>query len=561
MNEQKRFLLAMVLSGAILIVWQMFFAPPPPMPPTDGEQVEQAGQTNAGTAGIAAGTNGAAPTAGGDTKTPPVAAPKVVAPRDDAMSTNELDVQLSNKGARVTGFEIRSPEQYQKAGDLFGVIPEDSTHFPFAVSFDQGTITVPADAVYEVVSPKAAGEKTDRVVYRWTDPAKRFQVEKTFEAVDNEPNTLKLLVSVTNLTDQPAIGRPHLEITGYADPNTEKSFLDFRPDELEGVCRIEGDTERALHSSLKGEPAETFGSKEQPVVWAGVDTRYFLWAAIPETSKPESCVLKVVSNDYMSADMIWAPVTIAPKSTYTMSNQIYLGQKDLDLFGTIGHELNESVDYGLFTILARPLRWLLNLFHTWLGNWGFAIILLTLLIKIVTWPVLGKTYENSEKMKELQPQLDALRTKYENDQQRLGEETMKLFSENKFNPLGGCLPMLLQMPILYGLFVMINNSVELYQAEFAFWYTDLSAPDPYFVLPLFMGAVMFLQQKWMTPESSNAANQQMQTVMKIMPIMFTAFMLFLPSGLVLYYSLNLVLGVFQQFLIRRKYAAKRAEAA
>jgi YidC/Oxa1 family membrane protein insertase len=552
----------MVLSGAILIVWQMFFAPPP-MPPADGEQ---AGQTTAGTTNLASGATGGATTTGGGgdvaTKTPPVATPpKVVAPRADALATNELDVQLSNQGARVTGFEIRSPEQYQKAGDLLGKIPEDSKHFPFAVSFDEGTIAVPADAVYEVVSPKTPDEEADRVVYRWTDPSRRFQVEKVFTAVGDEPNTLRLQVSVTNLTDQPAIGRPHLEITGYADPNQEKSFLDFRPDELEGVCRIEGDTERELHSGLKGKPAETFGSKEQPVVWAGVDTRYFLWAAIPETSKPSSCVLKVVSDDYMSADMVWAPVTIAPKSTYTMINQIYMGQKDLDVFGTIGHELNESVDYGLFTILARPLRWLLNLFHTWLGNWGFAIILLTLLIKIVTWPVLGKTYENSEKMKELQPQLDAIRTKYENDQQRLGEETMKLFAENKFNPLGGCLPMLLQMPILYGLFVMINNSVELYQAEFALWYTDLSAPDPYFVLPLFMGAVMFLQQKWMTPESSSAANQQMQTVMKIMPIMFTAFMLFLPSGLVLYYSLNLVLGVFQQFLIRRKYAAKRAAAA
>ena len=152
---------------------------------------------------------------------------------------------------------------------------------------------------YEVVSPKAGGEPTDRVVYRWVDAGGRVQVEKTFTAVKDEPNTVRLEVAVTNLTDQPAMGRPHLEITGYADPTQEKSFLDFRPDELEGVCRIDGDTERQLHSGLKGEPAETYGSKEQPVVWGGVDTRYFLWAAIPESSKPESCVLKVVSDDYI----------------------------------------------------------------------------------------------------------------------------------------------------------------------------------------------------------------------------------------------------------------------
>ena len=187
--------------------------------------------------------------------------------------------------------------------------------------------------------------------------------------------------------------------------------------------------------------------------------------------------------------------------------------------------------------------------------------MLTLLIKIVTWPFTEKSYANAERMKEIQPKLDELRTKHENDQQRLAEETMKLFQENSFNPLGGCFPMLLQMPILYGLYVMIINSVELYHAEFFLWYTDLSARDPYFVLPIFMGALMFAQQQFMTPQSTNPQQAQTQAMMKFMPIMFTAFMLFLPSGLVLYYSLNLVLGILQQYLIRRKFARRREKAA
>ena len=137
---------------------------------------------------------------------------------------------------------------------------------------------------------------------------------------------------------------------------------------------------------------------------------------------------------------------------------------------------------------------------------------------------------------------------------------MDLFKANKFNSLGGCLPMLVQTPILYSLFVMINNSVELYQADFILWYTDLSAKDPYFVLlPILMGVMMLIQQHFMTPKSSgDGPNQQAMAMMKFMPIMFTAMMLFLPSGLVLYHSLNLVLGVFQQWLIRRKFAKRRA---
>src|SRR5690606_25391198 len=148
---------------------------------------------------------------------------------------------------------------------------------------------------------------------------------------------------------------------------------------------------------------------------------------------------------------------------------LYMGPKDFDSLDAVGQRLEESIDYGLLTILARPLRWMLALFHGWVGNWGIAIILLTLLIKLLTWPITDKAYVNAERMKLIQPRLQEIKKQYENDQQRMTEETMKVFRENKVSPLG-CLPMLIQMPILYALFVMIYNSVELYQAEFALWY-------------------------------------------------------------------------------------------
>jgi YidC/Oxa1 family membrane protein insertase len=279
-------------------------------------------------------------------------------------------------------------------------------------------------------------------------------------------------------------------------------------------------------------------------------------ATIPDNGA-EACVFEQASADYLRTRMIFERFSVEPKGTWSTSHSIYMGPKDFGVLRDTGSRLEEAVDYGFFTVLARPLRAALAFFYGFVGNWGLAIIVLTLVIKLFTWPLTQKAYVNAERMKKLQPRIKELREKYENDQQRMSEETMKLMREEKVNPLG-CLPLLIQMPILYGLFIMIYNSVELYHAEFL-WYADLSAPDPIFLLPLLMGAVMFVQQRLTMQASAATMNPQMVTVMKIMPVMFTAFMIFLPAGLVLYYLLNLVLGVLQQFLIRRKF--QKAEEA
>jgi len=565
-DQNKRLFLAMVISAVILIVWQTFFAPPiTEPPPEDGQEVTKKadGEDTKGDA-----TN-PPKTTSGDTKTEPVVIKpaKKVDVQSDMLRTPDVHLELSNRGGRVTGFVLQRPEQYQKAGDLLSAVPEDSKYFPFEFTFQDNVITVPSDVVYEVVeAPEEDGElelddagkpvANHKVVYRYVDPAQRFKIDKVYSVLTANPYTIELSYQITNLTtDQTFTDRLGVEVYGYKDPNEEKFFLDFRPDELEGICRTESDTERALITGLeKGEAERYEGS---PVSWVGVGTRYFFWGIIPEVSGA-SCKIEKVGEDYVGAKLVWPSFTVAPKGVTTYRNTLYTGPKDIDVFGEIGHDLNETVDYGILTILAKPMRWLLNKFFEFTQNWGLAIILLTLLIKLVTWPFMEKSYANAEKMKKVQPELEALRKKYENDQQRLSEETMKLFAERGFNPLGGCLPMLLQMPILYALYVMIMNSVELYQAEFYFWYTDLSAPDPYFVLPILMGAMMIIQQKFM---SAATPNPQTKLMMQIMPVMFTGLMLFLPSGLVLYYSLNLVLGVLQQYLIRRRYAKADEEEA
>lgn len=561
MEQQKRFILAMFLSAGILIAWQTFFMPPPPTTGAPSATQDAFKKTADKTGDAKTGT----PT---PTPTPPVVKPaKVVPVQVSTITAGDFTISLTNAGGRMSSLKLKEPAQYQRAGDLLGHYPKKSTNLPFQISFDKGNVAIPSDVVFEVVKTPAEGAsaekgKNDSVVYRYVDPAGRFEVHKTFTLVhdDKKPHSLDLKVDVKNLSGAPINDRFLLDITGYKDPEgaggSILDLLNFRPAELEAICHLADDTERVLVDGIKDD-IKTF--KEGGVVWAAIGTRYFIRAVVPQT-QAEACVVQKVDKDFLRMRMSWKDFTVAPGQTHTYKQSVYLGPKDLDVLGDIHPQMSDSVDYGIFTVLAKPMRWLLNFFYELVKNWGLAIILLTLVIKALTWPFTEKSYANAERMKEIQPLLDEVRSKYENDQQRVAEETMKIFKENKFNPLGGCLPMLLQMPILYALFVMINNSVELYQASFILWYTDLSASDPYFVLPILMGITMVVQQRFMTPTGS-AANPQTKIMLQIMPIMFTVLMLALPSGLVLYYFLNLLLGVFQQYMIRRKFARQREAKA
>jgi YidC/Oxa1 family membrane protein insertase len=218
-------------------------------------------------------------------------------------------------------------------------------------------------------------------------------------------------------------------------------------------------------------------------------------------------------------------------------------------------ELHDAIDLGWFSFLAIPIREILVFFHRIAPNWGVAIIMLTMFIKLLLFPVTHKAFVSMEKMRELQPQIAALQKKYENDRMKLGEEQMKLFRESGTSPFGGCLPMILQMPIYIALYRTIQGTTELYNAPFVLWIQDLSHQDPYLILPLLMGVTMWGQNK-LSPQAID--NPQMAAVQKIMPFMFTAFMLFLPSGLVLYIFVNMLLSIAQQLYIRRSLEKKRA---
>ena len=235
--------------------------------------------------------------------------------------------------------------------------------------------------------------------------------------------------------------------------------------------------------------------------------------------------------------------------------RFYAGPKDQKQLELISPNLNLTVDYGFLWWLAVPLFYVLDWLHSYVGNWGVAIILLTVLVKGVLYPLSAASYKSMANMRRVGPQMKKLQERHADDRQKLSQEMMSLYKKEKVNPLGGCLPMLLPMPIFIALYWVLFESVELRQAPFFLWIHDLAAMDPFFVLPLLMGGSMFLTQL-MSPAMGDPMQQKM---MKMMPIMFTVLFLFFPAGLVLYWLVNNVLGVAQQWYVIRK--TERAQAA
>jgi len=244
--------------------------------------------------------------------------------------------------------------------------------------------------------------------------------------------------------------------------------------------------------------------------------------------------------------------TVAPDATGEWHSRFYAGPKDQGRLAEISPNLNLTVDYGFLWWLAQPLFWLLDHLHGLVGNWGIAIILLTVLVKGALYPLSAASYRSMANMRRVAPQMKRLQERYADDRQKLSQEMMALYKKENVNPLGGCLPMLLPMPIFIALYWVLFESVELRQAPFFLWINDLSVMDPFFVLPLLMGGSMFVQQLL-----SPAVGDPMQVrMMKLMPIMFTVLFLFFPAGLVLYWLVNNLLGIAQQW-----YVMKQTESA
>lgn len=293
--------------------------------------------------------------------------------------------------------------------------------------------------------------------------------------------------------------------------------------------------------------------------WGAIESNYFLFAVMPGN---ESGSLSAGVQDDIFRMAVSEDATFLPNVAKTLTASYFIGPTDRDMLAKMPNDLADAVNFGWFDFLAKPLLVGLNFFYGFVGNYGLAIIILTIIIKLIFWPLSQKSYGSMEKMKKLQPMVAKLREKYGDDKQRLNQETMALYKTYKVNPMGGCLPMVVQIPVFFGLYKALLGAVELRHAPFIAhlpftdlpWLADLSAKDPYYISPIIMGASMFLQQK-MTPSAGDPTQQK---IMLIMPLVFTFMFLQFPSGLVIYWLFNNLLSIGQQLMIARKSRTKAA---
>jgi YidC/Oxa1 family membrane protein insertase len=296
--------------------------------------------------------------------------------------------------------------------------------------------------------------------------------------------------------------------------------------------------------------------------WGAIESNYFLFAVIP--SSDDAMLSGGMSNDIFRM-AVTEEATFMPNVAKTLKASYFIGSTDRQMLNKMPNELSDAVNFGWFDFLAKPLLIGLNFFYGYVHNYGIAIILLTIIIKLLFWPLSQRSYGSMEQMKKLQPMVAKLREKYGDDKQRLNQETMALYKTYKVNPMGGCLPMVVQIPVFFGLYKALLGAVELRHAPFIAnvpftdlpWLADLSAKDPYYITPVIMGVTMFLQQK-MTPSAGDPTQQK---IMLLMPLIFTFMFLQFPSGLVVYWLLNNVLSIGQQLMIARASKAKVATNA
>ena len=286
--------------------------------------------------------------------------------------------------------------------------------------------------------------------------------------------------------------------------------------------------------------------------WLAFVQHYFVSAWVPpQDDKNRFSLRKLQGNDIYLMAVTGEKINVSPGQTGEYKVDLYVGPKNQDVLQELSEYLDLTIDYGFLWMLAKPIFAALQIIQGFLGNWGWSIIMLTIFIKILLYPLSAASLKSMAKMRTLQPEMARIKELYGDDRQKAGQEQMALFKKHRVNPLGGCFPMLLQMPVFIALYWVLSESVEIRHSPWIIWIQDLSAKDPLFILPLIMGASMFLMQK-LQPAPTDPMQAK---VFQLMPIVFTFFFLMFPAGLVLYWTVNNLLSILQQWYVNRQIAA------
>jgi YidC/Oxa1 family membrane protein insertase len=311
-----------------------------------------------------------------------------------------------------------------------------------------------------------------------------------------------------------------------------------------GPALLLGDELEQLDVDDLDKGAKSFGKE---ATWTSLQSKYFIMAAIPLAGAAEKVTVAHEGGKLLTT-MQTPLLTLQAGERRQFDYLLFFGPKEPAQLKAAGHGLELAINFGWFDLLAQPLFHVLTFFYGFLNNYGWSIILLTVILKLIFWPLTHKSYASMKAMQKLQPEMQKLRDKFKNDKERLNKELMELYKKHRVNPLGGCMPMLVQIPVFFALYKVLLEAIALRHAPFMLWLTDLSDKDPYYITPLLMGASMFVQQK-MTPTTADPIQAK---VFMFMPVIFTFLFLNFPSGLVIYWLVNNLLTIAQQYYINRR---------
>ncbi|MCA9657017.1 MAG: membrane protein insertase YidC [Myxococcales bacterium] len=526
MDNSRRTLLAIVICVLIWITWSTFIMPPPPEGAEADVPQQRVGDERDEESSRASQEEEPAA---------PVDAAKIVSGR---LESDLIALDVTNVSGIVKAAELLNP-QFQTDGHGLDFL-ELGGEATLQVGFDpkKTDFKIPRNAAWEVI------ETGDKRTWNLRHVDANVEINTSLVLLDDYEG--RFTVKVTNKSGQPQEHR--LMLTSRLGEGTEKSQYNVH----RGLCATTEDVEDFDLDDVEESPEVIRGA----VSWIGLDTKYFLWGVIPSEVAQRCEITTNETQDALVAELYAKGLSLSPGETRGYEFGLYFGTKELERLRSHsvvgGVNLEDAIDWGWFgglsSFLGKLMLRLLRFFHELTGIWGVAILLLTVVIKGVTLPLTLKQMGSMKRMKEIQPEIENIKKKYADDRQRQAQEMQALFARSGVNPLAGCLPMFVQLPIWIALYAMLATAVELFRVPFL-WLPDLTQQDPYFILPLGIGGLMFLQTKLQPTPTGD--NQQAKMMMFAMPIIFTVMMLFLPSGLGVYIFANILLSLVQTIIQTR----------
>ncbi|MBI2354282.1 MAG: membrane protein insertase YidC [Deltaproteobacteria bacterium] len=527
---EKRAFLAIILSIAVFYIFSMFFSPekkqlPPPAAPEAAPVASEAAKQPAKAQDVPA--------------VPVQAVPTSAVQKDVTVETGLYTAVFSARGGSLKSLTLKNYREQNAPSASPVVLGTNADPALLTFSTRASGFNLPDNAIYapDAVNIRLSNGESRQLTFNYVS-GEGFTVRKVY-TFGADTYTIRLETRLSNNSAAPISASIQQVMTYPAEIKDKDTRYETAGSYLYSDGGLKADKAKDVASAAK--------RYDKSILWAGYADKYFLSAILAEKDSIAAVEVKKNAAGYLESVVSSPRIIVNPGQSSAVTHRLFVGPKDIDVLKVQGNSLEQSLDLGWFTVIAKPLLYSLKFFHRYVGNYGIAIIIITIILKVLFFPLTHKSYKSMKDMQKIQPEMARLRDKFKNDRDAMNKAVMELYRDHKVNPLGGCLPMIVQIPVFFALYKALMFSIELRHAPFFLWITDLADKDPYYITPIVMGVTMFIQQK-MTPSQMDPMQQKM---MLALPVVFTFMFLSFPSGLVLYWLVNNILTIGQQMYINK----------